>query len=265
MDFLEIQVNKQTYLVDSGIIKELIPYTEPEFLANSSKYVEGIISHKNKIIPIISLRKVLDFTSFEDTQVSFLHTVEEQHVQWVKEFEHSLLTGEKFTKTLDPHACELGKWIDETLQCLKCNNHGYIDILKKEVYEQHRALHINGESCLANKDLSPEEKMAKIDGNANDTIKGLHLLRGNINKLTSAFEQMIIFEIEGIEVGIIVDNIEKNHHLEEKRYLTSKDNLSPNSEYVQFVDHYKLNDKIMFTIKFTESFTALIKEFGVKN
>lgn len=265
MVFLEIQVNNQIYLVDSGTIKELIHYQKPEFLAGTSKYIEGIISHKKKIIPIISLRKILDFKSYKDTQIEFLHDVEEQHLSWIKDFEHSLLTGEKFQKTLDPHQCELGKWINATLQCLKCNNHGYIDILKKEVIDQHKALHLNGADCLQNKDLSTQDKMKKIEANANETIQGLNYLRDNIDKLTAAFEQTIIFEINGVEVGIIVDNIEKNHHLEEKRFFTSRENLSPNSDYVQFIDHYRLNNKIMFTIKFTNEFSKIIEEFRVKS
>ena len=103
MDFLEIKVNNQVYLVDSGTIKELIHYTQPEFLAGSSEYIDGIISHKDKIVPIISLRKLLGFSSYKDTQVKFLHDVEKQHVEWVKEFENTLTTGTPFTKTLDPH------------------------------------------------------------------------------------------------------------------------------------------------------------------
>ena len=261
MDFLEIKVNNQIYLVDSGTIKELIHYTKPEFLAGSSEYIEGIISHKDKIVPILSLRKLLGFKSYKDTQVEFLHDVEEQHIQWVKEFENTLLTGVAFTKTLDPHKCALGVWIDEIMKCLKCNNHGYIDILKKEVVEQHKALHRNGEACLHNTEISTEDKMVKIEANAHETIAGLDLLRNSIDKLTSAFEQMIIFEINGIDVGVIVDNIEKNHHLEEKSFLTSINNLSPNSEYIQFVDHYRINEQIMFSIKFTDALNKLIKEF----
>ncbi len=264
MDFLEIIVNNQIYLVDSATIKELTHYQESEPLPGSSRLIEGIISHNNNIVPILSLRKILDFKSYKDTQVDFLHQVEEQHLEWVKDFENSLLSGKEFTKTLDPHACELGKWIDETSKCLKCNNHGYIDILKKELIEQHKALHIKGANYLKDKDLSIEEKVAKVEVNAQETIVGLNALRDNIDKLTSAFEQTIIFEIEGIEVGIIVDNIEKNHHLEEKRFFTSKENLSPNSKYVQFIDNYKLNNKIMFTIKFTKEFITLIEEFKRK-
>jgi len=265
MDFLEIVVNNQTYLVDSGTINELTHYKLAEPLAGSDKHIEGIISHKDKVIPIISLRKLLNFKSYKDTQVEFLHLVVGQHKAWVKDFENSLRTGEPFKKALDPHKCVLGKWIDESLKCLKCNNHGFIDILKKEVYEQHKALHDNGAKSLIDKESSLEDKISQTEVDANNTIKGLNILEDNIEKLTSSIEQTIIFEIDGVTVGVIVDNIEKNHHLEEKSFFTSTKNLSPSSPYIQFVDSYKLNNKIMFSIKFTSEFSKLIEEFKIKD
>ena len=263
MDFLELEVNSQKYLLNSEHIKELIQYTDPQKVANSSPLLEGIISHKDKIIPILSLRKLLGFSAFADTQLKLLHDVEGQHVSWVEDYEHSLHTGEKFKKALDPHKCVLGKWIDETLKCLKCNTHGYIDILKKEVIEHHNALHLNGAKFLHTEctDMSIEEKIQAIQANANKTIQGLHSLRANINKLTLAFEQVIICEIKGMELGIIVDNIEKNHTLDEKNYHTATNNLSPNSPYIQFIEHYEINKKLMFSIKFTPALFELIKSF----
>jgi len=268
MDFLEIVVNNQNYLIDNGHIKELIAYKKPDDLPNSSKYIEGIISHKNKIVPVVSIRALLGFTPYADTQLSLLRDVEGQHISWVEDFEHSLRTGEKFTKALDPHKCMLGQWIDSTLECLKCNNYGYVNILKKELLEQHNALHLNGACYLNNSDdenLSIDEKIDSIKNNAQETIKGLHTLRDNIEKLTHSFEQMIILGINNIEVAIVVDDIEKNHTLDEKRYNSSKENLSSSSKYIQFIDHYKVDNKIMFSIKFTNEVMPLIEKFALKD
>ena len=263
MDFLEIQVNSQTYLLSSENIKELILYTEPQAVAGSSNLIEGIISHKDKIIPIVSMRKLLGFDTFGSTQLQLLHDVEGQHIAWVKDYENSLRTGAQFTKALNPSMCALGKWIDKTVKCLKCNTHGYIDILKKEVIEHHNALHLNGAKFLdpQSNDLSIEEKLKVIKGNASDTIKGLHSLRDNIEKLTLAFEQVILCDVQGTEVGLIVDNIEKNHTLDEKHYYTSINNLSPNSPYIQFIEHYEINKKLMFSIKFTDELYKMVKSF----
>jgi chemotaxis signal transduction protein len=263
MDFLEIEINSQTYLLSSENIKELVQYTSPQPVAGSSKYIDGIISHKNKIIPILSMRKLLGFETFTDAQMKLLNLVEGQHVAWVKDYENSLRTGEPFKKALNPHMCDLGKWIDKTVKCLKCNTHGYIDILKRDVVGYHNSLHLDGAKFLESMDRAEnvEDKLQVINSHASNTIKGLHSLRENIQKLTLAFEQVIIYNLNGIEIGLIVDNIEKNHTLDEKNYYTSTKNLSPNSPYIQFIEHYEINKKLMFSIKLTDELSKLVQKF----
>ena len=263
MDFLEINIKTQTYLLSSENINELIQYTQPQPIASSSPLIDGIISHKDKVVPIVSMRKLLGFESYTSTQLQLLHDVEGQHVAWVQDYENSLRTGEEFKKALNPHMCVLGKWIDQTLQCLKCNTHGYIDILKREVIEHHNALHLDGAKYLedVSDDMTFDEKMKKIEMHKVNTIKGIHSLRDNIQKLTLAFEQVIICDVNGIEVGIIVDNIEKNHTLDEKHYHTKTTNLSPDSPYIQFIEHYEINKKLMFSIKFTDELYKLVKSY----
>ncbi|MBC8238302.1 MAG: chemotaxis protein CheW [Helicobacteraceae bacterium] len=263
MDFLEIEIKAQRYLLSSEHINELIQYTEPQPIAGSSDLIEGIISHKDKVLPIISIRKLLGFETYTSAQLQLLHDVEGQHIAWVKDYENSLRSGEKFTKALDPHMCVLGKWIDTTLQCLKCNANGYIDILKREVIGHHNALHLEGAKYLENisDDMSIDEKIKIIEMHKTNTIKGIHSLRDNIQKLTLAFEQVIICDINGVDVGFIVDNIEKNHTLDEKHYHTKTTNLSPNSPYIQFIEHYEINKKLMFSIKFTDKLFNLVKSF----
>lgn len=263
MDFLELEVNTQKYLVNSENIMELIQYADPQPVASSSPFIEGIISHKEKVLPIVSMRKLLGFDTFSQTQLQLLHDVEGQHVAWVKDYENSLRTGAPFKKALDPHMCVLGKWIDTAIKCLKCNTHGYIDILKKEVIGHHNDLHLDGKKYLqeVHHEINIDEKMQIIQGHADKTIKGIHSLRENINKLILASEQVIIYDVKGIQIGIIVDNIEKNHTLDEKHYHTSTNNLSPDSPYVQFIEHYEINKKLMFSIKFTDKMFELVKNF----
>lgn len=264
MDFLEIEINAQKYLLASDNIKELTHYQEPQPVAGSSKLIDGIISHKNKVIPIISVRKLLGFKDFQDTQIELFDNLERRLTNWVDEYEKSLRTATAFKKTLDPHMCAFGEWIDKTLKCLKCNTHGYVDILKNEVRGHHNALHENGAKLLQNATMSLDEKMEIINANKKDTLHGLGLLKENIYKLTLALEQVIIYEVDGIEIGLIVDNIEKNHSLDEKNYNTSTRNLSPNSPYIQFIEHYEIDKQLMFSIRFTEELQKLVQNFKQK-
>jgi len=259
MRFLQVEVNNQNYLINADCVLELIHYELPVKTSNSIQFIEGIISYKNKVFPIITIRKLLGFTSFKDEQLSFIKKVEAQHITWVEEFDNSLTTGNSFTKALDPHQCELGKWIDSTLACLRCNNNGFVDLLSKEIIKQHAALHDNGRVFLEETSGSISEKMKIVNQNAEDTIKGLHVIESKIDKLTSAFEQIILMNVNDLEVGIVVDKIDKTHELEEKTFFTSHKNMSSESKYIQFIDYYEIDKKLMFSMKFTDEFQKLLK------
>ena len=260
MQFLQIEVNKQNYLIDIDDITELLQYQAPSSISYLPKHFDGVINHKEKIIPIVSVRKLLGFSSYKDAQLSFIAKVEEQHVDWVKEFEHSLKTGEKFTKTLDPHKCELGTWIDDMLSCLRCNNHGFVDLLSQELTAHHSALHDNGKLFLNDEAGDNNQKIKTIQENASNTIKGLHAIEAKIDKLTSAFEQIVLMKVNGVEIGVVVDRIDKAHDLDEKNYFTSTKNMSKESKYVQFIDYYEISKKLMFSVKFTNEFHKLLLE-----
>ncbi len=258
MKFLQIEVNKQNYLLDTDIVLELIHYEEPTRMSTQNEYIEGIINHKDKVVPIITIRKLLKFISFKDEQVSFIGKVEEQHRTWVEEFEASLYSGDKFTKTFDPHQCELGEWIDKNIACLRCNNHGFVDMLEKELVNVHEALHNNGAKFFYEKDADKDEQMQVIKKNADQTIAGLHKIEENIYKLTSAFEQIVLVQIDGVKIGLVVDRIDKTHDLDEKEFFRSRKNLSSESRYIQFVNYYDIEGTLMFSINFTQEFKELL-------
>ena len=260
MKFLQIEVNRQNYLINTDRVSELLHYQEPVPTAYTSEYIDGIISHKEKVVPIVSIRKLLGFSSFKDEQLEFITKVEEQHVNWVKEFEGCLESGTRFTKTLDPHECELGKWIDKTLSCLRCNNHGFVNLLSNEVTECHDALHNNGKEFLQDTQGNKKEQIEEINKNAKNTIAGLHILEASIDKLTSAFEQIVLVNVNGQEVGLVVDRIDKTHDLDEKAFFTSTKNMSQKSKYLQFVDYYDIEGTLMFSVKFTPEFDTIFPQ-----
>ena len=260
MKFLQIEVNKQNYLLDTDVVTELLHFIEPMSTSYHNTMIDGVINYKDKIIPIVSIRKLLDFISFKDEQLSFISKVENQHRAWVDEFANSLQTGEEFTKALDPHKCELGKWIEKTKNCLHCNTYGFVDLLSDEIIQHHDALHQSGARFLQAKEEDTQVQIDTIKKIADNTIEGLHRVSKNIEKLTSAFEQVVLLNIDGQNIGIVVDRIEKTHDLEEKEFFTSTKNLSSSSEYIQFINHYEIENSLMFSINFTQKFQELFSE-----
>ena len=65
--------------------------------------------------------------------------------------------------------------------------------------------------------------------------------------------------IDGKEIGIIVDRIDKTHDLDEKEFFISRKNMSKTSKYLQFIDYYDIEGTLMFSMKFTEDFKKLLQ------
>jgi len=265
MEFIHIIVNSQNYLINSEIIKEILKYPNIKPLAESSEYIKGIISHKDKIIPILEIRKLLGFDSYEREQIMLLHKLKDQHMSWMAEFENSLKNNKPFTKALDPHKCELGMWIDETLRCMRCNHEGYTDIIKNSVVPYHNTLHKEGKAFLENREQKLiETQIESIKLHGAKTIDGLKKLEDEIDRLCKSFEQLIICDIDGIDVGFIVDSIAGLHQLDEKNYNLGTEPLSRSSKFIHFIDHYESEDELMFSMKFTNALTAIVETWREK-
>ncbi len=265
MEFIHIIVNDQNYLVSSEKIKEILKYPTIKPLAESSEFIKGIISHKDKIIPIIEVRKLLGFESFESEQIKLLQKVAAQHISWMEDFEISLRESRPFKKALDPHKCELGIWIDESLQCMRCNHDGFIDIIKNSVVPYHNALHNEGKAILENlQTASIETALETIKEHGFNTIQGLKTLELEIHRLSSSFEQLIVYDIDGIDVGFIVDGVAGLHQLDEKNYNLGTEALSKSNQFIQFIDHYEENKALLFSMKFTRDVIELVQPWREK-
>ncbi|MCH9812953.1 MAG: chemotaxis protein CheW [Epsilonproteobacteria bacterium] len=265
MEFIHVLVNNQNYLLNGENIKEVLKYPTIKPLVDTPKYIEGIISHKDKIIPIITIRKLLGFASFKEQQVKLFKKVEKQHINWVSDFENTLQNNTTFHKTLDPHKCELGMWIDEMIRCMRCGHEGFTDIIKNEVMPHHNALHHDGAKILEN--LSPELRASQleiIEKHKSNTIRGLSILEQEIDRLSSVVEQLVIYDIDGIDVGFIVDGVAQLHSLEEKTFNLGNEPLSKSNQFVQFIDHYEIKDELLFSMKFTRAVTELVEQWREK-
>jgi chemotaxis signal transduction protein len=265
MEFIHIIINNQNYLLSSDKIKEILKYPTIKTLAESSDYIKGIMSHKDKIIPVIEVRKLLGFESFVQEQIKLLQKVEKQHISWITEYENALKENKPFEKTLNPHKCELGKWIDESLRCMRCNHDGFVDIIKNSVIPYHNALHNDGKDFLKKMSIDLIDTQIKtVKAHSANTIKGLHILEKEVHRLSSSYEQLIICDIEGVDVGFIVDSVAGLHQLDEKNYNFGTNPLSKSNEFIHFLDHYDSDEALMFSMKFTRNVTTLVEQWKEK-
>ncbi len=260
MEFIHIIINRQNYLLNSEKIKEILKYPTIKPLAESSKYIEGIISHKEKIIPIMSIRKLLGFQSFSQEQLELIQKMINEHKDWMQEFENSVKESRAFLKSVDSNRCTLGIWINDMIKCMRCNHYGYTDIIKNSLFVSYNALHFEAKEFLENK----TENLESIKEHGEKIVENLEILKDNIHLLSSSFEQLIICDIDGIDVGFIVDSVAGLHHLDEKNYNLGHQPLSKSNRFIQFIDHYEEQNDLLFSIKFTQDIAVIVEQYREK-
>jgi chemotaxis signal transduction protein len=250
MEFIHLSVNQQQYLLSSENIQEIINYPHLKKIPNSSSYIEGLFNHKGSLVPLISMRKLLNFDSFEDEQLKVLKKVLNDHKSWVEDLKKSLLEGVKFEKNLDPKKCEFGKWISKISSCLSCNQNGFNDLIKKHIIPFHDNLHREGKIFLEENNRGKfEEQIKKIEEYCIGTINGIKKMEEEIDKLTSAFERVIVYDLDGMIVGFTIDSVEKLYELNEKSFFNYKEALSKSNQFIHFIDHYEIDGVLMFSMK----------------
>jgi chemotaxis signal transduction protein len=211
MEVLLLNIHNSKYAIDIQRVEEVIHKVDTRRFPEMPEFVEGVIEHREKALNICNLRKMLGMESFYEEQLEVLKTVEQQHIAWVDNLKNAIEGKEEFNKTFDPHACYLGKWIDSKIECSKCNNKGFVNMIYSYVEKHHSNLHVIGKDVFEMSD-----KKAALDRLNNEileyyqsTLSGLTKLEENIDLLVKAFERVIIYDLDGTIIGITVDEIDK--------------------------------------------------------
>lgn len=210
MELILVNVNENTYAYHIEYLERFIARQDCTYLAHAPEFVEGVMDFEGEIIPIVSQRKLFGSPSFFEEQLALLNKVTSQHHTWVEEFKSFLIKKTPFAKTLDPHACDFGKWLDKVHACLKCNNNGFVTILNNEIMPPHSALHLLGQEIITNStNRSLEENLLLLDKYYQQTMEGIAQLRQKMNLLVNSYERIVVYAKEGVRFGILVDHIEK--------------------------------------------------------
>lgn len=84
-----------------------IPSTLPGFI--------GLIDYQGTVVPALDFAHLLGRQNQEerkDELIAMLEAREKDHLDWLDALEHSLATGQPFTKEKNPHKCAFGRWYD---------------------------------------------------------------------------------------------------------------------------------------------------------
>jgi chemotaxis signal transduction protein len=212
---------------------------------NEIKYanqkIEGFIGYldfRNTLVRVFDCATVLSQVRERDSiyqLISDIKTYQQAHVDWVAALEHSIITGEPFTKPRNPRMCAFGQWFysfktkDDSLKALleKIEDpHLHIHALADRLLEKS----VNGQNQAAIEELGLEKqttlkKLLRVLENMTEYLQGsihpivLHLTEDGT---TPAFSMVLD------DIGDIID-----YSAQSLDKVTSMDRSEPIHGYVR--------------------------------
>lgn len=204
--WLTVKLQEQFYAIDCSFVDSIFEITEPITpLPKSNKNTVGVISYREKMLPIIDLRRFFNMKTIDEENREFeemLQKRRQEHLDWVNTLKTCIAQNEKFTLPTDPHLCKFGRWYDTYEP-----KNQVVKLYFNRIREPHINLHNSALNCYAAKD---EKEVQKILTEETDKSMELVLkaLDGAVEAFKGSFRKMCVAISNGVSsLGLLVDEI----------------------------------------------------------
>ncbi|MDF1879171.1 chemotaxis protein CheW [Sulfurimonas sp. SAG-AH-194-C20] len=231
VDLIVFSVAENKYAMNIENVQRIIESISLTSIPNAHTYIDGMMSYEKKVIKVLSFRKLIQMKNYKSELDTLFDGLKKGHAAWVEALRASVETGAAFSKTLDPHACGLGKWIDS----FTAYDDHVIEILN-ELIEYHKQLHVTGGYVLKmyKSDKKEALRMFNVDITSiyEHTMGALDTFIKELDLVADSLQKLIIYDNEGSCFAIKVDTIEDIAHVQESDI---NNNISENdmSEFLE--------------------------------
>lgn len=225
-------------------VPKLTPTTQKD------KVFEGMMSYEDDVINVVSFRKMISMQGYVDKVDEMFIELKGQHKAWIDALSDSVHHHVPFTKTTDPHACHLGKWID--------NFRSYDDEVTEIVRHlnaHHQALHKSAIGVLERYDVDPKNAIEWCESHVQDiyktTIGYLESIAEHAETVANDSQKLLILEQDGFRFGLKVDTITDIIHVEDN-VIKDKETLQRCGNYICIkgvIEHEKKLCSVIDSIK----------------
>jgi chemotaxis signal transduction protein len=206
-DTIIFKIDKNLYGMNLENIQRIISIPELTMVPESSPVIDGMMSYESKVIKVVNFRKMAGMKTHEEELQSYFKDLKNDHVEWVKALCTSIHEGGEFTKTTDPHACRLGKWLDS----FSSYDDDVSDAYRK-LYAQHATLHKSAVGILETRNSDQNEAVHQCDtviqGIYQKTVGYMDHFISHIDDISSSLQKLLIYNDSIKLFGIKVDAIE---------------------------------------------------------
>ncbi len=205
----------QLYGVDIECVKRILPSQFLTAMPDEDEHIEGMFQYEDEIIKVLSFRKVIGERSYEEELLDFFPSLKDQHKEWIEALENSVNTGVPFVQTVDPHACELGRWIDS----FHPDDEGLVSVMKTLDFH-HQHLHRSAIDILVHCKEDPESTKKLVEEKVHDsyskTVQNLESVTKMSDKVAASLQRcLILIGKDGKAFGVNIDAVDDIVHVEE--------------------------------------------------
>ncbi len=220
-DLIVFSVGENKYAMSIDNVQRIIQASSLTNIPNAHDHIDGMMSYEDKVIKVLNFRKLIQMKTYEEELNNLFASLKVGHADWVNALKLSVETGVEFTKTLNPHACGLGKWIDS----FTAYEDHVVTVLNKLI-DFHSQLHLTGgivlEEYAKNKEKAQEMFNEEIMSIYGHTMGALDTFTNELDIVADSLQKFIIYEKDGSVFAIKVDAIEDIAHVSEDQMANSQ-------------------------------------------
>ena len=246
IDLIVFRIGTNRYAINIENIQRIIQAESLTTIPNANAFIDGMMSHENKVIKVLNFRKLIGMDSYDKELQTLFVKLRNAHGAWVDSLRSAVETKSEFTKTTNPHKCELGKWIDDFT-----SYDDTISLIFNDLVENHKQLHHKGQDILdiQKSDEVTAKKMLDVDISNiyAKTMGALDTFTKELDTIANSLQKLIIYEYEENLFAIKVDVIEDIVHADESSIINSNEN--ENNDYLELSGVLELNGVLINMIK----------------
>ena len=246
-DLIVFNVKSNRYALKIENIQRIIQATDLDNIPNSHDFIDGMMSYENSVIKVLNFRRLTGLTCYEDELKVLFEKLQYAHIVWIDALKVSIETGSEFTKTTNPHMCELGRWIDSFTSF-----DDRVSAILNKLIRFHQQLHTRGGDAL---EIYKTDKIEakrifdlEISHIYENTIRALEDFTNEIEIVSNSLQKLLIYESNSKTFALKVDNIEDIAHIEETQIMSSDDDTDK-SDFLELEGILDLNGVLINVIK----------------
>jgi chemotaxis signal transduction protein len=206
-DYIVFTVGSNYYALKVANVERIIQIPSVTHIPNAHPFIDGMMSYENRVTKIVNFRKMTAMTGHEIEIAALFKRVANDHEKWVTAFMEAMENNTDFTLTTDPHACNLGKWLD----AYTTHDTDILAILKL-LRPNHAALHERGREILTLRESNPEAALelarAEIVAIYSTTLGEIKKMGDMSPSISGYMQRLLIYRTEDQFFAIKVDGID---------------------------------------------------------